>query len=220
MNKEEVPSHPLSKIWETIIRELRSKHFWLVLALFIGLLFATRFALTKDDHVHYHANFAIFINGKQEKFESPLYYEEIQSCSSENEDDPLHRAHMHENVNSVVHVHAHAVTWGHFFNNIGVGLTKNFLETGQGMYVDGKNDQKLTFYLNGQEVDSVTNKLINSEDTLLIDYGKSDKDRLNQESSSIQNLAREANISQDPASCAGSSQSSKDKLINAIKFWQ
>lgn len=219
MIKEE-PSHPLSKIWETIINELRSKHFWLILALFIGLLFATRFALTKDDHVHYHANFAIFINSKQEKFESPLYYEEVQSCSSEDEDNPLHRAHMHGNVNSVVHVHAHAVTWGHFFNNIGVGLTKNLIETEQGIYIDDEGDQQLTFYLNGQEVDSVTNKLINSEDTLLIDYGKPNKERLEQQYASIQNLAQEANNTQDPASCSGSGQNSKEKLINAIKFWQ
>lgn len=220
MSKEETHAHPLSKIWEIILKQLKSKSFWIILGLFFLILFVVRFSLIKDDQTHYHANFAVYINGRQEKFESPLYYQEVQSCSSDDLDDPMHRVHMHGNENSVIHVHANAVTWGHFFTNIGYGLTKNLIETPEGLLVDGKDGKKLTFYLNGEEVDSVTNKLIGNEDKLLVDYGTVDKERLNKESSEIKNLAHEANIKQDPASCSGGELNTKDKLISALKFWQ
>lgn len=186
------------------------------LLLVVGL----RFAYIKDDSVHHHANFAVYINGQQEKFDNPLLYEEIASCSSHEFVDPKHRVHMHNEESHLVHVHADGVTWGHFFANIGHGITKDLLQTDTDIYIDGQNDKNLKFYLNGEYVDSIANKLIDSEDVLVIDYGITSDEKIISEFDAIPRDAHEANNTQDPATCSGSTQSSSDKLLNALKFWQ
>lgn len=40
-------------------------------------LVALRYVTYKNDAVHYHANFALYINGQREEFKSFTYYEEI-----------------------------------------------------------------------------------------------------------------------------------------------
>jgi hypothetical protein len=86
--------------------------------------------------VHYHANFAVYINGQQEQFKGMKYYEETaaQTCTLEKIDDPAERAHMHDNVNNVVHVEDHLVTWGNFFQNLGWGLGDDYLKTADNVY--------------------------------------------------------------------------------------
>src|SRR5476651_440128 len=97
---------------------------WLVLVLgmVIGVLVlgAIRFvAYSAPDEVHYHANFAVFINGQKEQFKDPGLYEETSMCTISTTKTPMERAHMHDQVNNVVHVEDSAVTWGQFFENIG-----------------------------------------------------------------------------------------------------
>ncbi len=188
-----------------------------ILAFFI--VFIARGIFLDDQTVHYHANFALYVNEKQETFDSSLFYEEVQSCSSENENDPKTRTHMHNNENHVVHVHDSAVTWGHFFANLGFGLSNNSITTDEGTFVDGQNGKKLTFFLNGQPVQSIANTVINSEDTLLVDYGAG-KD-IQSKFDKIPRDAHEHNTKPDPASCSGSDDlSTKDKFLKVIKFWE
>lgn len=182
-------------------------------------LFLVRYFMVKDDSVHYHANFALYVNGQQEKFESPLFYEEIAACSAYGHADPKHRVHMHDKNSGLVHVHADGVTWGHFFANLGFVLSKNLIETDNGIFVDDES-RELTFYLNGKEVDSVANTAIQSEDVLLIDYGNSSDDAIKSEYSNISRDAPEANTAKDPASCSGNELTVKDRTIRALKFWQ
>ena len=184
------------------------------------LILCLRFSLIKQNTVHYHANFAVYINGKQETFASPLYYEEVQTCSEDFENQPQHRAHMHDQVNNIVHVHDQAVTWGHFFANLGFGLTKNLIETQDGIFIDKSNGKRLTFYLNGETVDSVANKVIQSEDVLLIDYGNDLAATIKSDYDKISHSAHQANITQDPATCAGSSLTTSEKLKRTLKFWE
>ena len=183
------------------------------LLLFVGL----RAAFVEDHHTHYHANFALFINGQRDKFDNFGFYEEVQSCSSDDTNNPKLRAHMHDNKNNLVHVHDDNVTWGHFFANLGYGLLDDAVETNKGIFIDGKDGKKLTFILNGQEVDTIANRVIQSEDTLLIDYGEQAqaKDHFGQ----IEHSSHEANVKPDPASCSGSkSLSFSDRLKRAIDF--
>lgn len=167
------------------------------------LLIGARFITLKNDAVHHHANFALYINGQQEKFEGPGYYEEVQACDVHDEDDAHGRAHMHDSNNHLIHVHAHAVTWGAFFANLGYGLGTDSVETPKGVFVDGAEDNKLTFILNGEKVNSIANTVIKSEDALLIDYG-SEKDGIKMERyKSIPKDAGQANSQKDPAACSG-----------------
>jgi hypothetical protein len=175
----------------------------LVLGLFLGAftILGLRVLLVQDRHTHYHANFGVFINGERDQFESPLFYEEIQSCSDQNENNPKHRVHMHGQESDVVHVHSEGVTWGAFLANLGYGLTGNLIKTDKGIFIDGQDGKQLTFLLNGKEIDSVANKIIGSADVLLISYGEP-KDAKNQ-NSQLSHNAGDYNVKPDPASCSG-----------------
>lgn len=99
-----------------------------ILLVFIGFcigvigLMTARFIAYKSDNVHYHANFALYVDGTIDKFNGPGYYEEVQACTSENADNPRIRTHLHDENPSLVHVHAHTVTWGQFFTNLGYSV--------------------------------------------------------------------------------------------------
>jgi hypothetical protein len=167
-------------------------------------LIAIRFLTINNDAVHYHANFAVIINGVRQEFASPLYYEEVQSCSESSLDEPKSRGHMHNQENSIVHVHDYAVTWEHFMANLGFGLSDSVLITDKGgVYADGQKGD-LHFILNGESVDSVANRVIADKDVLLIDYSNENDQQLQEEYKSIPTDAHKYDDAVDPAGCSGS----------------
>lgn len=183
-----------------------SKRITLLLIVFLlGVVsaFWARFALVEKEQVHYHANFALYVNGKRDEFKNFTFYEEETACSSDHESDPRTRVHMHDQENGVVHVHSPGATWGHFFANLGYTLGDKVLATNDGIYADGQNG-KLHFILNGESVKSVENTIIGNEDTLLIDFGDTDSAVLKKRFESIENKAHEHNEEDDPATCSGS----------------
>ncbi|MBC7581860.1 hypothetical protein H7097_03275 [Aeromicrobium sp.] len=177
-----------------------------------GLVLATlvilsvRFFTYSINHTHYHANFAVYINGQREDFKAPQYYEEIAACTVNGTIVPAQRAHMHEKVNSVVHVHDDAVTWEQFFNNIGWTLGPNFIQNNERVLYVADDTNKLNIVLNDQnltDLTSIANEVIKSEDRLLISFGAIDDDTLNNEYETVAKSAHQYNMSNDPASCSG-----------------
>ena len=200
-----------------------SKKFgaFLLSGLLIGfLLFAgIRVALVKITDVHYHANFALFVNGTRDKFDNFNYYEEIATCSSSEVDNPKHSVHMHNKVSDLVHVHAHAATWGAFFANISYTLGNKVLVTDNGVYVDGQDGKKLQFLLNGKPVQTAEDRVIQSEDALLISYGDEDATGLQTQYNQIARTAAAENKEQDPAACSGTGKLTlKDRFRQAFNF--
>lgn len=178
----------------------------LLISFVVGVLFMTalRFMNIKSDAVHYHANFALYVNGQRDEFKSFSFYEEVQLCSVEAKDNPKARVHMHDENNHLIHVHGNGVTWSQFFTNLGYTLGDNLIKTDNGIYVDGQDDNKLTFLLNGQETSAIADRVIKSEDVLLINYGKDDQVTLQQRYKAIPRDAHKANTAADPATCSGS----------------
>lgn len=166
-------------------------------------LFAVRFALVEKKETHYHANFALYVDGVREQFDNFTFYEEVQSCGGDEKNNPRTRTHMHDNIHHVVHVHDEAATWGHFFANLGFVLGNDILKTDDGVFVDGANNKKLTFILNGQVVDGVANATIRSEDALLISYGSDADEQLRSHYEGITKDATEYNKRSDPSACTG-----------------
>lgn len=168
-------------------------------------LLAVRFIAVKDDSVHYHANFAVYINGQKEEFKSPLFYEEVESCGETDVEKPETRTHMHNQENSIVHVHDHAATWGHFLANLGFGLTNKSLTNEKNQtFVDEVDGKQLSFVLNGETTTTVANRIIENEDVLLITYGDESQDVLDQRAKSIPTDAHKYNDQLDPGGCSGS----------------
>jgi hypothetical protein len=165
-------------------------------------VFALRFVLVERVETHYHANFAVFVNGTREQFDSFTFYEEIASCS-DGKDNPKARVHMHDSISHVVHVHDTAVTWGHLFEVLSFGLHRKALITDDGVFVDGVDGKKLTFILNGEVISDGSNRVINSEDVLLVDYGDSSEGQLKVRYDEITKDADEYNRKPDPSACKG-----------------
>ena len=199
----------------------QKKTFILVLAgFFIGILWfiALRFFLIVDKTIHYHANFNLYVNGQKDPFDDFTQYEEVQACSGETKDNPRGRAHLHKPNPHVVHVHDNAVTWNAFFANVGYGLSDKALTTTDGVFVGGQNN-KLTFLLNGEQVDTVANRIIGNTDVLLVSYGDESLESLKQRYNDIPKDAAEVNTQYDPASCSGTKEMTAiDRLKAAVDF--
>ena len=166
---------------------------------FVGI----RMIMAKNTAPHYHANFAVYVDGQRLKFEGPTFYEEEAACSAIGSADPKTRAHMHDNIADTIHIHDSAVTWSDFFSNLRYGLSDKALTLDDKVLVDGQDGKHLRFILNGKLVSSVAGKVINSEDVLLISFGDNDTPALMKQSSSIDKSAHTYNTTADPAACSG-----------------
>lgn len=190
---------------------------WLGIGFVLGMigLIGLRFATLQDATVHYHANYALYVNGVRDEFKSFTFYEEIQSCSSDDADNIKAKVHMHDQESELVHVHQAGTTWGQFFANMGYGLSNKAITTDAGVFVDDQDSKQLTFILNGQPTTSVANQIIKSEDVLLISYGNEDNETLQKRADDIPRTAAEANRKDDPASCAGSHKMTTTERLKA-----
>jgi hypothetical protein len=175
-----------------------------VLAFVLGVfwVFAIRFVTLEKKEVHYHANFAVFVEGERLTFGNFTFYEEIAACGGNGIDSPKIRAHMHEQVNHVVHVHDNGVTWGHFFANLNFVHGDSVFKTDKETYVED-NDTKIAYILNGEEVDATANRTIGNQDVLLISIGEATDTELKEQYNQIEQDADVYNQNDDPSACSG-----------------
>lgn len=205
---EEVAEEP-KKSSKRHVSVIKRVFIGFVAGLLVGIvgLGAFRYVNVKSDETHYHANFALFVNGQREAFALPTYYEEVQACSGDNQ-SPRGRVHMHQEEGNKedsysIHVHDTAVTWSNFFANLGYALGNGVLYTGSKTYVDGQDGNRLNFYLNGEKVPTIANQVINDKDVLLVSYGTEDDAALKQQYATIPHTAEEHDKTKDPATCSG-----------------
>lgn len=166
------------------------------------IVLGIRFVRYQPAHVHYHANFAVYINGQREQFKSPMYYQEIGGggCTETDDMTPAERAHLHDNVSDVVHVHDNAVTWGHLFENLRWAVTDTVIKTPDGVYLADETN-KITFILNGNEVQDISTEPIGDRDRLVVDFGATSDANLQKEYKSVATTAVKYDTGKDPAAC-------------------
>ncbi|HEX8227172.1 MAG TPA: hypothetical protein VF572_04880 [Candidatus Saccharimonadales bacterium] len=179
---------------------------WLLGGVLLGalLLLAVRFVTYHEDHTHYHANFAVYIDGTRESFAGQEYYQEVKICDMAGV-SPLARTHMHDEESGVVHVHDKAVTWGQFFQNLGWNIGTDFISTPDKLY-QASDASKLNIILNDQDLTdltTITNQVIDDRDRLLVSYGPADSAELQKQYRSVPSDAASYNEKDDPASCGG-----------------
>jgi hypothetical protein len=184
-------------------------------SLFVGalIILGVRFFRYNPEQVHYHANFAVYINGGRESFKSPFYYEEVSgSCGLGKNVTPAQRTHLHDNVNDVIHIHDHGVTYGDLFMNIGWAVGSDFIKTPEGI-LQPDADHHITYLINGKEIADISTEVIHDEDRLLVDYGNTSAKTLQKESGSVTRSAHHYDITKDPAACLGNVKPTwKDRL--------
>ncbi len=109
--------------------------------------------------VHYHANFAVYLNGAQVNFADPNYMH-LAPCVANNTKvsfNKLDNVHLHDQVGNVVHMHQAGIVWNDLFQSVHYDLKKHVGNT------------PVQYYLNGKKTDSsILTKQIKSEDKLLI----------------------------------------------------
>lgn len=178
-----------------------------------------RYIVLAPNTTHYHADFAVYVNGQREQFENFNYYEEVTQCSASGDDaTPEGRAHMHDNINSIVHVHDELATWAHFFSAIDWGLTNISLTTWSEVYGDSAEPASMRFVRNGEITDTIANDVIGDEDKVIISYGEASDDELVGWYEQLDSQAAEFNEQQDPAACSGNQTDSSTRLKNAFFF--
>ncbi len=158
------------------------------------------------DATHFHANWAIYVDGERLNLSDRRYMEEITSCFSvEGEVTPQSRVHMHEGNHDVVHVHHLGATWGHLASNLGIGLGEGYLILDYGTRIFDGEEGRFTYILNGRALTSAHNELIASEDRLLISYGTESLSELGERRfARVATSAGEYNTREDAATCSGS----------------
>lgn len=170
------------------------------------IVLGMRFITYAPDEPHYHANFALYINGQREAFKGAQYYEEETMCAVHASITPMGRAHMHDNINTVVHVEDHAVTWGQFFTNLGWTLGPTFIAAPDGTIYAEQGNSKLNLLLNNQDytdLGGVANTVIKDHDKLLISYGNESQQTLQHQYATIPSTAHHYDITPDPQTCSG-----------------
>lgn len=191
------------------VQIVKNRWFLGVVCLLLGaaVVLGIRFFTYKPETVHYHANFAVYLNGQQELFKDARYYTEVETCDASNTMTPTGRVHMHDKVNNVIHVEDHAVTWGQFFQNLGWSLGPNYIVTRDGVMYEENGANKLNLILNGQnytDFGGLQNTVINDQDKLLISFGNEDQATLQKQYAAIPSTAKKYDVTPDPASCSGS----------------
>ncbi|HSX15965.1 MAG TPA: hypothetical protein VLF40_04195 [Candidatus Saccharimonadales bacterium] len=186
---------------------LRNRYFLVITGLVLGALIvlAIRFATyTAPPQTHYHANFAVYLNGQREQFKDPSYYVDEAACDETGKIQPLERAHIHDNINSVIHVHDDGVTWGQFFENLGWYVGPDFVQTRSGTLYKADDTNKLHIVLNNDDLTglgAITDRVIGDRDRLLVSYGDISDSQLQTEFKSVPSTAKHYDETKDPASC-------------------
>lgn len=196
----------------------------LILGLVLGFLvfgLVRLAALPPPETVHYHANWAVWINGERVDFTGDRYMEDVSACAADPSNMTAHaRVHMHENNADVVHVHAPGATWGHLLQNLGWGIGPDWIYTDSGELYRNGEEGRLTFVLNGIVVPPAYDRVIQDTDRMLISFGtETPEDLVNERFPTVASNAREFDENYDPAGCRGTTpeETFGDRLRRA--FW-
>ncbi len=116
-----------------------------------------------DEHLHYHAGFRVYIDGQLQDY-SDYKYMIFVTCSEHDEkkskaEEQIEKAHLHDGVGDVVHVHRAGSTWGDLFKNIQVELPV---------------DKGLFGYINGVQNEDILNAPIKAYNTAIFVLGEDD----------------------------------------------
>jgi hypothetical protein len=177
----------------------------LMLAGFIGQEFLVDDNKSNSHQVHGHANWAIVLNGERLDMRDEKYMQPFLNCQLDEEYvDPLHRTHMHDGNQDVIHVHHAGVTWGHLASNLNMSFGDEYFITDEGTSYFNTEQASLKFILNGKPIINPNNRIIDTHDKLLISYGpESTKEVIETQFPIVLSTAAEHQGKHDPASCSG-----------------
>lgn len=105
-----------------------------------------------EEHVHIHAGFKVYINDEAQDYSNYKYMNFVPCTEHDTkkspEEEQIEKAHLHDSVGDVVHVHRSGSKWGDLFRNAKIELPSGSTIKG---YIDGKEtadilNQPITAY--------------------------------------------------------------------------
>ena len=195
----------------------------LVIGMVLGALalgIARLVALPPEHATHFHANFAVFVNGQRLDLSADRFMEDVSKCKAEPaQQDPPDRAHLHSRDHDVVHVHAPATSWANLFTNLHMALGDEWMVLPTGEALRRMDERSLHFVLNGVSVGGIANRTIHSKDRLLVSYGDETPEQLvATQFAVVKSNAAEFNEKPDPATCSGAHETTMSERLRRA-FW-
>lgn len=182
---------------------------FLIIGILIGgasVLFAVRYNIlhATEHDFHEHADFALFLMGERFDFSKDKYmnYEPCAISSKsllpsvyahEHSSNEVERGDvdLHNNNGNVIHVHREGINYSDFFITLGMEFNDTSFSDDEGNSYKEDDQNEFRFFINNQEVDSLTSREIRDFDRVLISYGTRNrsKDDLALELAQISNEA-------------------------------
>jgi hypothetical protein len=136
--------------------------FLCIIGVILGYIYIRTKPLSTSAKIHYHAGFLVYVDGKLQDFSGDKYMN-IDFCSIPHKTETpekiqIGRAHLHDNVGDVVHIHRAGAVWGDLFTN---------------MHYAFPAGEPIAGYVNGQAVPDILNYPIKPYDSIIITVGDS-----------------------------------------------
>lgn len=152
----------------------------IVLGILFIVLVGAFFLIGKSDlnkppekEIHFHAGFMVYQDGVKQDF-SDIKYMDIEPCNDkqgtkELEENQQEKAHLHDNIGDVVHVHREGAVWGDILANIKFQISPPMADPPL-----AENIKKLKGYVNGAETTDILNYPIKPYDSALFVFGNTE----------------------------------------------
>ena len=145
--------------------------FFAVVVSALGFYFQNKES-KEAEHVHLHAGFQVYIDGVKQNY-TDFEFMSMSPCSTEPkeltpEEKQMEKAHLHDQVGDVVHVHTKGATWGDLFDNLNVTFDKNKEIQAYNEPFDSTQGELVT-------INNVLDKEINPYESIIIVVGDQSK---------------------------------------------
>ena len=140
---------------------------------------------------HIHADWRIYIDGKQLDFSDKSHMERMKS------DMPVSSfihvdsgAPAPEKIGDIIHMHATGIPLWVFFNSIGMDFNKDCITLENKEKFCNQGNAKLKFYVNGKPNNEFENYVFNDLDKILISYSDESEEEIKNQLTSITDFAK------------------------------
>jgi hypothetical protein len=121
------------------------------------------------DSAHEHAVFAVILDGQKIDFSQRQYQVQSQFI------------HVEGGDGTTLHRHAEGVSFSFFLNSVGMRIQDDCFVRDDGVQFCSNGSNQLRFFINGDEVDSISDYVLEEEDRFLVIYGNQTDDEIQQE---------------------------------------
>ena len=134
------------------------------------------------EKVHEHADFKVYLDGKEYNFSRAKYMSDETKVLSQ-------LIHLHDMDGEIIHKHANGVALGQFFESIGMKFNNTcFILDNKAQYCN-RNNKTLKMYVNGILNNDFGNYELKDLDKILISYGNDDEKQIRKQIGSVTDKA-------------------------------